>query len=105
MRSIGHSNLKSIKGKEEDKVEMFMIHITMTKETIKIGIDQIVVMGEFSLTDKVEVGQGMNKAIGEETIGTTKITAEREVEVGLEKDHFPETTIIEGTIEVQIIED
>ena len=43
-----------------------MIHITITKETIEIGIDQIVVIGEFSLTDKVEVWQGMNKTLEEE---------------------------------------
>ena len=71
---------------------------------------------------KVEVDQGMNKTTGEEildamqghikiledrtveenikvTIGM-KITAEREVGVGLEKDHFQEIIIIEGTLEV-----
>ena len=40
-----------------------MIHIIMT---IKISTDQIVEIGEFSLADKVEIGQGVNKHIGEE---------------------------------------
>ena len=109
-RSKSHSNLRSIKAKEDDKVEIFMIHIIMTRETIKVGIDQIVKTGEFSLTDKVEVGQGINKTIEEETLGATqghikiledriveenteviigmKITVERQVEAGPEKDHF-----------------
>ena len=34
----------------------FMIHTTMTEETIKIGADQIVVIGGSSSVDKVEVG-------------------------------------------------
>ena len=42
----------------------FMIHIIMTEEIIKIGMDQIVEIGEFNLVDKVEVGQGMNRIIG-----------------------------------------
>ena len=55
MRSVGHSNLRFIKIKEGDKVEIFMIHTIMTKETIKIDMDQIVEMGEFNLADKVKI--------------------------------------------------
>ena len=33
----------------------------MTEGTIKIGTDQIVEIGEFNLTAKVEIDQGMNK--------------------------------------------
>ena len=32
-----------------------MIHTIMTEGTIKIGIDQIVRIGEFNLADKAEV--------------------------------------------------
>ena len=63
MRLIGHSNLRSIKVNKEDKAETFMTHTTMTGETIKINIDQIVGIGEFNLTGKVQVDQGMNKII------------------------------------------
>ena len=84
MRSIGHSNHTSVNAKEEDKVAIFMIHITMTEEAIKLGIDQIVVIGEFSLADKVEVSQGMNRTIGEESLGAMpghiKILEDRIVE-------------------------
>ena len=82
-------------------------------------------IGGFSLEDKVEVCQGMNKIIGEKTLGAMlghikiledrivkenieaiieiKIMAEREVEEGLEKDHFQGIMIIiEGTIEAQV---
>ena len=64
MEQIGNSNLRFIKAKEGDRVEVFMIHIGMTKEIIKIGIDQIVETGEFNLLDKIEVDQGMNRIIG-----------------------------------------
>ena len=67
MKLIGNSNLRFIRAGEEDKVEIFMTHIIMTEEIIKIGIDQIVMTGEISI-DKVEVDQGMNKIIGEEII-------------------------------------
>ena len=85
----------------------------MTEEIIKIGIDQIVEIEDFNLVDKVEADQGMNRIIGmiiaeeilgvkweckkilkdrieediEEIIGMWIIT-EKEVGVGLEKDHF-----------------
>ena len=106
---------------------MFMIHIIMTEETIKIGTYQMVETGEFSLTDKVEVGLGMIRTIGQKILEAvqsyikfleeriveentkgiieTKITAQREVEVGLEKVHFQEIIIIEGMIESQVIAD
>ena len=125
MKLIGHSNLKSIKVNEEDKVETFMTHSTMTGETITINIDQIVGIVEFNLTGKAEVDLCMNKTIEEEILGTIqghikisedriaeenievilgmKITAEVEVEVGLEKGHFWE--IMAGMIEVQLIAD
>ena len=99
-----------------------MIYIIMTEEIIKIGTDQIEETGEFNLVDKVEVDQGMNKIRGEEILEAmwhcTKISgdrigeenievirgmkamAEKEVGVGLEKDHFwgIKILIIEGMI-------
>ena len=41
-----------------------MILIIMIEEIIKIDIDQIVEIEEFSLVDKVEVDQAMSKIIG-----------------------------------------
>ena len=127
MRSIGHSNHRSIKAREEDKVETFMIHIIITKATIKIDTDEIVEIWEFSLAEKVEVGQGVNRTIGEKILGAmlghikiledrivqenieviigTRITAEREAEVGLGKGHFQGIVKIEGMIEAQEIVD
>ena len=96
-----------------------MIHPVMIEEIIKIGTNQIAEIGEFNLVDKVEVGQGMNKIIGmiigeeilealwehikilkdrikehiKEIIGM-KIIAEKEVWVGLEKDHFQGILVI-----------
>ena len=43
--------------------ETFMTHTTMAGGTIKINIDQIVVIGEFNLAGKAEVDQDMNKII------------------------------------------
>ena len=124
MKSIGHSNLRYIKANKEDKVEIIMPHTIMAEGTIKIGTDQTVRIGEFDLAGKVEVDKGMNKIIGEEFLDAIqghikiledriaeenmeliigmKITAEREVGVGLEKGHFQEiiVIIIEGMIEV-----
>ena len=40
----------------------------MTGGTVKINIDPIVGIGEFKLTGKVEVDQGMNKIIEEEIL-------------------------------------
>ena len=40
-----------------------------------------------------------------EIIILTKITTEREIEVGLKKDHFQRTIIIEGMIEAQVSTD
>ena len=63
-----------------DRVEIFMINIIMIEEIIKIGIDQISKIEEFSLVvefsmDKIEVDLGMNKItgmiIGEDTLEVT----------------------------------
>ena len=109
MGLIGNSNLRLIRVEEGDKVEIFMIHVIMTEEIIKIDMDQIAEIGEFNLVEKVEVDQGMIKIIGEEILEATwectkllkdkieenieviigtKIIAEKEVGVGLGKDHF-----------------
>ena len=59
---------------------MFMINIIKIEEIIKIGIDQIAEIEEFSLVvefsmDKMEVDLGMHKVtgiiIGEETLEVT----------------------------------
>ena len=98
-----------------------MIHIIMVQEIIKIGTDQIVEIGEFNWVDTVEVDQGMKKIIGEEILEVMwehinilkdriiekdieeiigmKIIAEKEVGVGLGKDHFQGILIIEGMTE------
>ena len=125
MEQIGNSNLRFIKAKEEDRVKNFMIHVIMIEKTIKIGIDQIVETGEFNLVDKVEVDHDMNKIIGiiigeeilevmrecikilkdrvkkdvEEVIGM-KIIRQKEVGVGLEKDHFQGILIIGEMTEI-----
>ena len=86
-------------------------------------------IGEFNLTGKAEVDQGLNKIVEEEILEAIqghikiledrmaeenieviigmKITAEREVGIDLEKGHFQEiiVVIIEGTIEAQAIVD
>ena len=49
---------------------MFKIHIIMTEEIIKVGIDQIVVTGQISI-DKIEADQDMKKIIGEEILEVT----------------------------------
>ena len=97
------------------------MQVVMREEIIKICIDEVAETGEFSLVIKVEVGQGMNRIIGmiigeeflevmweciqilgdrmeedmEEIIGM-KIIPEKEVGVGLEKDHFHKTLKIEA---------
>ena len=65
MRVIGNSNLRFIRGEEGDKVEIFMTHIIMIEESIKVGTDQTVEIGECNLVNKVELDQVMNKIIGE----------------------------------------
>ena len=119
MRSVGHSNLRFIKVKEEDKVEIFMTHITMTEETTETDIDLIVVTGKINM-DRIGLDQDMNKIIGQKILEATqglikiledriventgliigmKIMVEAEVGVGLGKGHFQEITIsVEGTI-------
>ena len=64
MGLIGNSNHRFIKVEEGDRVKFFMIYVIMIEEIIKIGIDQIVEIGEFNLVDKIEVDQGMNKIMG-----------------------------------------
>ena len=70
-----------MKVNEEDKVETFMTHTTMIGGTIKINTDQIVGIGEFNLTGKTEVDQGMKKIIQEEILeaiqGHIKILEDR----------------------------
>ena len=107
----------------------------MIEEIIKIGMDKIVELEEFSLVveismDKIEVDLGMNKITGmiigeekieamwehikileeriieedkEEMIGMKMIT-QKEVGVGLEKDHI-QTIIAEVETEIVVIVD
>ena len=125
MGLLDNSNLRFIKAEEEDKVNIFMIH--MTEELMKVGIDQIAETEEFSLMDKVQVDQYMNRTIGEEILDITqehtkimgdkivrenteviigmKITAEKEGRVGLGRDHFQGILIINRMIEAQVIAD
>ena len=121
MGLIGNSNISFIRAEEGDKLKIFMIHIIMTDEIIRIDTDQIAGTGEFNLVDKVKADQGINKIIGEEIIEVMleqtkiledrivgenieviielKITAEKEIGVGLEEGHFQGILIIEGMIE------
>ena len=71
MGLIDNTNLRSIRAEEGDKVDIFMVHIIMTGEIIKIGTYQIAEIGEFNLVDKLEVDQGMNKIIEVEILGIT----------------------------------
>ena len=106
-----------------------MTHTTMTWGTIKINMDQIVRIGEFNLTGKADVDQGMNKIIEQETLEAMLdhiriledriteentemiigiiVTVERKVGVDLEEGHFQEiiAVIIEGTTGLLVIVD
>ena len=84
-------NLRLIRAREGDRVEIVMIHIIMIEEIIKIDIDKIAETGEFNLVDKIE--ENIEVIIGMEII------EEKDVGVGLEKDHFQGILIIEGMIE------
>ena len=125
MDRINHSNLRYIKAREEGRQGISMTDVIMTRETIKIGLDQIAEIGEFHLVvgysvDKIIVTDQDMKRIIEMTLGEEileeiweqiRITEERiievdieenigmrimkEVGVGLEKDNTE--TIIEGT--------
>ena len=70
MEQTNSFNLSSFKAKEEDKSKISMTDITMIRETVRIGIDQVVEIGELHLVvalsmDKViEVDQGMNRTTG-----------------------------------------
>ena len=68
MGLIGNSNLRFIRAEEGDKIDISMIHIIMTEEIIKVGIDQTVEIEEFNLVDKIEVDWVMNKIKGEEML-------------------------------------
>ena len=57
-------NLRYFMEKEEAKQEISMTNIITIKETIRIGIDQIVEIGESSMVTTTEVGQDMKKTIG-----------------------------------------
>ena len=57
-------NLRYFKAEEEAKQEISMTNVITIKEIIRIGIDQIVEIGEFSMDKITEIDQGMNKAIG-----------------------------------------
>ena len=59
MEQVGCSNDKFIKIETEVRTEITI------KETIRTGIDQIVVTEDNS--DKTEVGLDMNRIVGEET--------------------------------------
>ena len=89
MGLVGNANFRFITTEEGDKAEIFMIHIILIEEIIKIGIDQIVRIGEFNLVDKVEVDHGMNKVIGKEILEIiwecTKILEHRIVEEKIEE--------------------
>ena len=71
MGLTGNSNLRFIKAKEGNRVDIFMTHTIMTEEIIKIDTDQIEEIGEFNLVDKVEIDQVMNKIIVEEILEVT----------------------------------
>ena len=70
-----------------------MMHVIMTEEIIKTGIDQIVKIGEFNLVDKEEVDKGMNRIIvmiiGKDILGGmsehTKILKDRTIERNIEQ--------------------
>ena len=68
MGQVGNSSPRFAKIKEGDRVEIFMIHVIMIEEIIKIGTDQIEEVGEFNLVDKTDIDQDMNKIIGEEIL-------------------------------------
>ena len=56
-------NLRYFKAKEEAKQEISLTNVIVAKEIIRIGIDQVVEIGEFHIDKIIEVVQGMNKAI------------------------------------------
>ena len=126
MGQIGNSSLRFTNVKEGDRVEIFMIHVIMIVEIIKIGMDQIVETGEFNLVGQsrgrpryeqnyrndyrrgnfrgnVRTYQHLERQNRGEYRGNyrgMKIIAEKEVGEGLGKDHFQGILIIEGMIGV-----
>ena len=125
-------NPRYTKVEVEANPEFFTIDAVMISQVIRIGIDQIAEVEEISI-DKIEVDLGMNKItgmiIGEgilevmwehikiledriveediEEIIEMKIITEKEVGVGVEKDHFQGiiVIIIEEMTEAQAIAD
>ena len=92
---ICNSSLRFIKGKEGDKVKIFMIHVIMIEEIIKIGTDHIAETREFNLVHNVEIEQGMNRIIG-------MIIGEEILEVMWECAKILKDRIVGGNIEVII---
>ena len=77
---MSNQNLRYIKAKEKDRIEIIMVNVVMTEEIIKICIDEIEEIEEFNLVEelsmnKMEVDQGMNEIIemiiGEEILEVT----------------------------------
>ena len=64
MEQTNSSNPRYFRAKEEDKQEIFMTNVIMIKEIIRIGIDEVVEIGEFPMGKIPEVDQGMNRTIG-----------------------------------------
>ena len=88
-----------------------MTDAVMISKVIRINIDQIVETGDS--IDRMEVGLGMNKILGEETLEVMqgiltdniaegrieivtemKVMTEAEMGTGLERGHFPETLVV-----------
>ena len=70
MEEINSSSLRYFRVKEEDRQDVSIIDIITIKGTIRIGIDQILEIGEpnlveeFSMNKIIEVDQGINKLTG-----------------------------------------
>ena len=70
MDRINRLNPRYIKAREEDRQGISMTDVSMNRETIRIGLDQIVELEEFhfmvgySVDKIIEAGQGMNRIIG-----------------------------------------
>ena len=82
IHQVDNLNLKSVKAKEQDKIEVIMIDVVMINEFIKIDIGQIVETGDSA--DRIEVDQGLNNIIEEEILeviqGNIKILKDKTVE-------------------------
>ena len=49
MNKVTYLSIRYIKARKEDRLEIFMINIIMTKEIIKIDIDHTIQIEEFHL--------------------------------------------------------